>query len=301
MAILDTDLRLLRVFITIVQSGGFAKAQNDLNLSQPTISNMIASLEEKVGFRVCDRGRAGFKLTVKGEELYRRSHELFASMEVFNTDIANLQSELMGDLNIGFTDAALGFSSPFMDSLLKSFCQFAPNVRLIIAEGENAHLEQKLQETRIDLLVGHLDHSERYFFRDLYGDDYVLYASPNHYIFSSPANTAELLDNAKFARRALPCADEIQLLSEKTVSALAHSTSAMVSLLKTGNYIGFLSSVAAREHVLRDELREVQSPVMRYQKTIRAFRRKNSKPNRLVRTFLTHLDEFLAGETGAAN
>ncbi|MHC5234056.1 LysR family transcriptional regulator [Brucella sp. LJL56] len=294
MAINETDLRALRVFIAITQSGGFAKAQNDLNLSQPTISNMIAGLEEKVGFRVCDRGRAGFKLTVKGEELYRLAHTLFASFETFNTEVANLRKELIGDLNIGFTDDALGFSSPFMDGLLKSFCHSAPNIRLIFAEGDRAHLEQKLQETRIDLLIGHLDNSERYFQQNLYADEYSLYAAPNHYIFGSFGTSSELLGNAKYVRRAFPCTAEIKCLSEVSVSAIAHSTPALISLLKTGHLIGFLSSKAAAEYVLRGELMEIKVPEMHYRKTISAFRRKNSKPNRLVRTFLSHLEEFHA-------
>ena len=47
---LDTiDLRLLRVFITLVESGGFAGAQIALNLSQSTLSTYLADLEKRIG------------------------------------------------------------------------------------------------------------------------------------------------------------------------------------------------------------------------------------------------------------
>jgi DNA-binding transcriptional LysR family regulator len=41
----DIDLRLLRVFTTIVESGGLAGAQVTLNLSQSTVSTQLAELE----------------------------------------------------------------------------------------------------------------------------------------------------------------------------------------------------------------------------------------------------------------
>ena len=57
---LDTiDLRLLRVFIALVDSDGFAGAQIALNLSQSTLSTHLADLEKRIGGALCVRGRLG--------------------------------------------------------------------------------------------------------------------------------------------------------------------------------------------------------------------------------------------------
>jgi DNA-binding transcriptional LysR family regulator len=64
---LDTvDLRLLRVFATVVEARGFTAAQTILNVSGSTISNQISALETRLGVKLCRRGRAGFKLTEDG-------------------------------------------------------------------------------------------------------------------------------------------------------------------------------------------------------------------------------------------
>ena len=63
----NIDLRLLRVFVTLVEAGGFADAQVALNLSASTLSTHLAALERKLGGRLCERGRGGFRLTPFGE------------------------------------------------------------------------------------------------------------------------------------------------------------------------------------------------------------------------------------------
>ena len=61
------DLRLLRLFMTIVEAGGFSAAQSELNLSLSTISTHFADLETRLGLRLCRRGRSGFQLTPEGQ------------------------------------------------------------------------------------------------------------------------------------------------------------------------------------------------------------------------------------------
>ncbi|MCH3064036.1 LysR family transcriptional regulator, partial [Listeria monocytogenes] len=58
----DLDLRLLRIFACVVKCGGFTAAQAELNMSQSNISMHIASLEKRLGYRLCERGTGGFRL-----------------------------------------------------------------------------------------------------------------------------------------------------------------------------------------------------------------------------------------------
>jgi len=56
----NVDLKLLHVFMTIAEAGGFAAAQAQLNLSGSRISTLIADLAARLGMRLCQRGRVGF-------------------------------------------------------------------------------------------------------------------------------------------------------------------------------------------------------------------------------------------------
>ena len=81
----ESDIRLLKVFSKLVEAGGFSAAQIELNVSQSTISTHMTALEQRLGLRLCQRGRAGFRLTEKGQLIYQASQRLFASLEEFRS------------------------------------------------------------------------------------------------------------------------------------------------------------------------------------------------------------------------
>ena len=67
----DFDIRLLRIFKTIVECGSFSAAESTLGLSRSAISLHMGDLEKRLGMRLCQRGRAGFALTDdKGRKVY---------------------------------------------------------------------------------------------------------------------------------------------------------------------------------------------------------------------------------------
>ncbi len=79
--IADVDIRLLRVFLAVVESGGFSAAQTVLNVGIPTISLHMSELERRIGFRLCSRGSAGFQLSDRGKEVYEQTRALVATLD----------------------------------------------------------------------------------------------------------------------------------------------------------------------------------------------------------------------------
>ncbi|MDC1510275.1 LysR family transcriptional regulator, partial [Oceanospirillaceae bacterium] len=77
----DIDLRLLRIYKTVVEAGGFAAAEVELNISRAAISMAMSDLETRLGLRLCQRGRAGFSVTESGQRVYEAILQLFASIE----------------------------------------------------------------------------------------------------------------------------------------------------------------------------------------------------------------------------
>ena len=72
----DIDLRLLRIFVSVVDAGGFSLATAKLNVAESTISQHMTDLEKRLGMRLCERGRAGFRLTADGEQVYKATIDL---------------------------------------------------------------------------------------------------------------------------------------------------------------------------------------------------------------------------------
>ena len=56
----DFDIRLLRIFRSVVECGGFSAAETVLGIGRSAISQQMSDLEQRLGLRLCQRGRAGF-------------------------------------------------------------------------------------------------------------------------------------------------------------------------------------------------------------------------------------------------
>ena len=72
----DVDLKLLRVFATIVKCGGFSAAQAALNAGPSTISEQMSHLETRLGVKLCQRGRSGFHLRLLRLQLRHRDRQV---------------------------------------------------------------------------------------------------------------------------------------------------------------------------------------------------------------------------------
>ena len=133
MAMEQTDLKLLRIFLTIVEAGGFAAAQSELNLSLSTISSYVTALETRLGFVLCKRGRSGFSLTREGQVVFEEAHRLFKSVAHYEIRMRSLRDKLNGTLTIGLTDNTITDpGARQIEQTIARFVQQAPDVMLNI-------------------------------------------------------------------------------------------------------------------------------------------------------------------------
>ncbi len=78
-----SDIKLIRIFVSVVRNKGFANAQQELNLSTSAISTYMTQLEQIVGFKLCERGRGGFSLTQKGEMFLQEAKRILHNWKIF--------------------------------------------------------------------------------------------------------------------------------------------------------------------------------------------------------------------------
>jgi DNA-binding transcriptional LysR family regulator len=90
-------LRDLHVFSTVVQRGSMAKAAQQLGVSQPAVSEVIADLEHALGVRLVDRSAQGVEPTIYGDALLRRSVAVFDELKQSIRDIEFLSDPAVGE------------------------------------------------------------------------------------------------------------------------------------------------------------------------------------------------------------
>ncbi|MBC7286228.1 LysR family transcriptional regulator, partial [Hoeflea sp.] len=70
------DLRQLRYFQAIAETGSISAASQRLNVAQPALSLHLRNMEEHLGTRLVLRGPRGVQLTEAGEMLRARARRL---------------------------------------------------------------------------------------------------------------------------------------------------------------------------------------------------------------------------------
>ncbi|WP_154019819.1 LysR family transcriptional regulator, partial [Acinetobacter baumannii] len=76
-------MKLLKIFKPVCDCHSFTSAESILGISRSGISLHMSDLENRLGIRLCQRGRAGFALTDESREILEYIEVLTASIEDF--------------------------------------------------------------------------------------------------------------------------------------------------------------------------------------------------------------------------
>ncbi len=253
----DIDLRLLRVFAEIVHANGFSAAQSSLGMTQATISAHMRHLEERLGVRLCDRGRGGFLLTEEGRQVHSAMLDLFGSIERFQSAVGDARGELTGELAFGTVDAMATNHHLNLDRALADFARRAPRVRLNIDIAAPQTLSQGILNGRYQIVLMPAQRQlGQMVATEVFQERQNLYCGRGHPLFeTSEADlTDALLARQDFAGRSYMAQAPICGIDFNWRAVSAHMEGTLL-LLASGAYIGFLPDHYAADAIATGELR----------------------------------------------
>jgi LysR family nitrogen assimilation transcriptional regulator len=144
------ELRQLANFIQVVETGSFVRAAALTNLSQPTLSREIASLEEEFGERLLIRTGRGVLPTEAGLALVAHARAMLELADRTREAMYELHASPRGKLTIGLPPSiARDLASP----LVIRFIELFPEATLSIVEGPTVNLREWLIAGRIDVAL----------------------------------------------------------------------------------------------------------------------------------------------------
>ena len=158
------NLRHLRTFVIIAESGGIHRAVPRLNLSQPAASRQIGLLEVELGVRLFDRVGRRIQLTSEGQDLLRRSRRLLAEVESLTERAGSLKSGETGMLRVGSTPQVIENT---LSSFLVRFRTRHPGIEVQLAEEGGTDLPRRLDRGDLNLAIMAVE-DERFESRLLY-------------------------------------------------------------------------------------------------------------------------------------
>lgn len=257
----NIDLRLLRVFMAIVDSGGFSDAQVALNLSQSTLSTHLSALEKKLGGQLCERGRGGFRLTPFGETTYAAAKTLFNEVDAFQNRVGRDRTMLVGRLRIGIVDGVVTNPKLGLQTALGRYMDYASEVFIDLTLATPSELEQSLMYGTRDIVVGPFSQKAPGInYIPLYREAHALYCGKDHPLFAVPARDIDhaQLESSLFSVRKYRQLDDLYRVNHPRASGSVAHMEAQVMMILSGRFIGYLPRQIGDAWAAQGEMRALR-------------------------------------------
>lgn len=291
------EIRQLKYFVGVADSGSFSEASRRFFLSQSAISQQIKALEDELGTALFNRSSHRVSLTESGQMLLPLARQVVDAVGACQERMADLNDMLCGELNIGLTFSL----EPYVRAAVVRFIKAFPKVKLNLYYKSILELRSLLRRHEVDVVLSvekgdELDETieavpmVEYKLCAIMRDTHPL-ASRGVLTFQDMALQNFVLPEAGIRDRN---AVELYLHAETgqvNVRAVINEPNALLNLVHSTNCITILAEriVDGREGLCAVEVDELSKPVMAYAQTLRGAYQKRS-----VRMFLRLLKEAAA-------
>lgn len=120
-------LQAMRVFTTVVETGSFARAAEQLHVSPTAASRHLAELERYLGAQLLQRSTRRLNLTGVGADYYDRCRLILAEVEEAETQAATSEGQPRGTLRLSLPHS---FGLRYIAPLMPEFCKRYPDLQL---------------------------------------------------------------------------------------------------------------------------------------------------------------------------
>jgi DNA-binding transcriptional LysR family regulator len=293
----DMDIRLLRVFKSVVECGGMAAAELELNIGTSTVSRHVKDLETRLGLTLCRRGRAGFALTTEGQQIYTETLRLLAGVDAFRTSVDEIHKRMGGQLNIAVFDKTASNPLAHIGEAIALFTEQAPEVSLHLHVAPLNAIERGVLDGQfqVGVIPGHRS-SEALAYQPLFTETMSLYCGAAHSLFKAPAYQApadwDALRAHAFAGLGYHSPNmELSQQVRLTRKATAYDQESIATLILSGQYLGFLPDHYAQAFARTGQMRPLRPELFRYDCGFFSIVRRSPQPSRAALAFQACLEQ----------
>ncbi len=173
------EIRQLRAFVAIAESGTFTAGALRVHVTQAAISMQIRQLETEIGAKVFVRAPRHVILTEAGEQLLRRARHILREHDAALDEIAELAGAERGRLRIGSASAMV--LTEQLPAILKELRKQHPAAEITVTSGTSEVLVDQILAGEVDVAFVSLPVDVRGIKTErLSQDQLVAIASPHH-------------------------------------------------------------------------------------------------------------------------
>ncbi|HEY5975469.1 MAG TPA: selenium metabolism-associated LysR family transcriptional regulator [Geobacteraceae bacterium] len=144
------NLKQLEVFVAIAESGSFSRGADLCCITQSTVSQHMAALEDELGLLLFDRVGRGVQLTEAGRVLLRRTKRVLMEVGEIRQTMKRFRGLEIGHLQIGGSNIPGTYMiPPVLGSLLADY----PGLTVTVLQGDSRNIAEKVSQGEIELGV----------------------------------------------------------------------------------------------------------------------------------------------------
>lgn len=172
------EIRHFHYIRTIYETGSISRAAEKLYISQPSLSQLLRSVEKKVGAPLFDRGSQPLRPTTIGQKYLETAQRIMELDMEFHRYVEDELGCAQGNLVVGSSPFR---STYFLASFLPEFQEKYPGIRLQLAEHTSKRLEEAVLSGDADLIIATQPVDANAFsFAELYSEEMVLVLPAGH-------------------------------------------------------------------------------------------------------------------------
>lgn len=299
----DADIKLLRVFKTVVECGGFTAAEAELGLARSTISTHIANLETRLGLRLCERGRGGFALTEEGRLVFQEVVRLMTALDSFRAQVSTAQRRLVGEFNLAIIDGILTLPEIPISETLSRFRAKAPDVHITISVLSTDEMERRLLDGTVHLAFCAMHRPKSGLaYSHVAKEVQSVYCGRLHPLYSKPDELIGLEDLTRPDYVGRTFQDTLRT-REKPFrtgpAASANNLEAILILLQTGRYLGLMPDQCAAPWVAAGQIRALRPDLTRVEQDFALVTRDTKRPAPVIEAFQQTYREEVSKQNAA--
>ena len=177
-------LSQIKSFVAVARYGKFSQAAIELDLTQPTVSHAISTLENDLGVQLLFRSKKGVNLTPAGESILAHCDRLLQSIEDIKQEANRFKSLDTGTVKVS---TFRGAAAQLLPKIRADFKTKYPQIDIKIAEEKDCpQVEQMVYEGKANIGFTILPTTKDLDTIEVLRDNYVVLLPPNTNLSPQP-------------------------------------------------------------------------------------------------------------------
>lgn len=143
------ELRQLRHFVSVVDTGNLSRAAERVAISQPALTRSIKNLEELLGVELLERKPRGVSPTDAGLALYHHAQVVLNACQRLTREVREFERGVTGMVHIG---VAVMFSTDITAQVAENLAQQFPRLAVVVTDAFFEDLIRRMLDGRLDVI-----------------------------------------------------------------------------------------------------------------------------------------------------